>query len=894
MVSARPSTLNFEQASQPFIDAGIPGHALIPIAPLGAEIAPGVGELQEKVLGKAPGKYDPRRKNWRGLFGGFLAEGVPAKDQDSFLKWPTPNVGILGRFFPGVDSDAVTEEGRRVVEEAIAETFGSTAPIAERLRGKGPRRLYAFAALAPDNPDERVRTRHIAYKLKGDKEGSPPQKLDVIGYGAQYLIAGDHQSGDRYRWHQDYDLRDLAPDLLAITNADVERFLDVLRRKVEGRGGEWLRSTGGRAPGEERDYSDQEPVADPADLLDGLKAIVNDEAHFPEREQAVGLLGNVRAAFGFEAEQYEEEIRDWFTGPGFADEDYFWKIWRSLAHGQRCSQTALLTRFTALGNPLSARQDFDTDHDEEMAPHREKRKSQKHEAEEILQRARSMFAFGVVNTREGVDKFQMRRVFECGVAFPAEKWWAQESLDPDTVFLDEIQELPRYTGKAGLYPFLRDLKSRFPDSFFSSETRNPNYDRGEIVPETQQDGSITHAINMRFMSQALRSARQPTKNAKRDKADVAVILEFMGRLFGGERDDRHVEYELDTLAYMLQTGKRPGHLLFLVGDQGVGKSIYLNALSAMFDGIGKDQGGHIDGTKITSESARRFALAKVEGCRIISVKELPDGSSPTQMANILSTLKQVVDAGPDADWIQIERKGKDSHSVQNFARIVISSNYTTAIPIEDQDRRTFYVVCGINEGNKPDGAYYGRVVEVTTDPHRLAAFVRYLMDRDVSHYKPAAAPPMTVGKVSAQIAGKEPVERHALAALQSLRSSGRWIFDMRELVNVMRCMAENEAKNTGTDDRAQYDYSDKVFSASVSRFLKRDLDRLGSFKTTNGKGRLPAIYAFRNRKNLWERMSDNREGIIRLLDDNRDEVPRLDYRHPLDQYQGFASTEDED
>ncbi len=68
-------------------------------------------------------------------------------------------------------------------------------------------------------------------------------------------------------------------------------------------------------------------------------------------------------------------------------------------------------------------------------------------------------------------------------------------------------------------------------------------------------------------------------------------------------------------------------MLFLQGDHGVGKSIYVAMLVSMFDGTGRDQGGQIDGTKMMNEASRRFALANVEGCRIISIKELPDGST---------------------------------------------------------------------------------------------------------------------------------------------------------------------------------------------------------------------------------------------------------------------------
>lgn len=896
MGTRNPSTPNFEAASQEFIDAGIPEKALLPIAPINARLS-GSGDLEEKVLGKAPGRYLAKRDEWRGLGGAIIAAGVSEEEARSFLSWPTPNVGALGRFLPGIDSDANSEDARRLVEDALAETFGRDAAIAERIRGAGPRRLYAFEALFPDDPDRRVRTRHVAYTLKGDAKGDKPHKLDVIGYGAQYLIAGDHANGrDRYEWHPDFPLAGLYKDevLERIENDDIVRFLDVLKRLVEERGGEWLRASGGSAPGLERDYSKLAPVVDPRDLFDALEQdLPNTEENFPEREDAVSILSAVRAALGEEAEAWGDEVREWFTRDGFADDEYFDKIWNSLRTGQRMAQDTILRRLAKVGNNLAARQDFPSDHAEEMAPHREKKAKQRDARRDLLADAAARYVFGRANSRDGQDTYQIRKIFEPNVAEGFERWWQHKTADDTSGLLLDIQSDERYLGKGGDYQFLRDMAVHYPMSFFVEETRNPNFERGDVIAETLPDGRSLNAINMRFLSQTLRFARRPTKNATRDREDVRVVLEFIGRVFGAEREPKQFEYELDTLAYMLQTGKRPGHLLFLVGEQGVGKSIYMSMLLTMFDGKGKDQGGNIDGTKLTNDSARRFALAKVEGCRIISVKELPPGSTASQMANITSSLKQLVDAGPDADYVQIERKGKDSQSVQNFARVCISSNYKTAIEIEEQDRRTFYVECGINLDNKPGEDYYARLTDVTDNPERLAAFARHLMDRDISHYSPMVAPPVTQAKAAAQLASiKEPTKRHMLAALESLRASGRFVFDYRELCNVMSCMSENEFANTSNDDRNHYDPADPGTNTTVGKLIRRYAEKIGQFKMDGGRKRMPTIYGLKRARPKWASATAHRDDLLDLLDENREQNPRLTRDHPIADYAGPASTDD--
>lgn len=896
MGTRNSSTPNFEAASQEFIDAGIPEKALLPIAPINARLS-GSGDLEEKVLGKAPGRYLAKRDEWRGLGGAIIAAGV-SEEARSFLSWPTPNVGVLGRFLPGIDSDANSEDARRLVEDALAETFGRDAGIAERIRGTGPRRLYAFEALFPDDPDRRVRTRHVAYTLKNDAKGDKPHKLDVIGYGAQYLIAGDHANGrDRYEWHPDFPLAGLYKDetLERIENDDIVRFLDVLKRLVEERGGEWLRASGGSAPGLERDYSKLAPVVDPRDLFDALEQdLPNTEENFPEREDAVSILSAVRAALGEEAEEWTDEVREWFTRDGFADDEYFDKIWNSLRTGQRMAQDTILRRLAKVGNNLAARQDFPSDHAEEMAPHRERKAAQKEEGAELLRDAAKRYVFGIQNTRSGDDSVQMRSAWAVDVSWPAKDWWKGESLDLATDFLFEIQGLDKYAGKAGLFNFLRDLKRLHPASFYIGETLDPNHERGEIVKEPNPDGSTANYVNVRYLSQTLAFARRPSKHPQRDRQDAATVLEFVNRLFGADLEPKLAAYELDTLAYMLQTGKRPGHLLFLVGDQGVGKSIYSNMLKAIYDGIGGRQGGLIDGTKLTNDSARRFAFATIEGCRIVSIKELPDGSTAAQMAQITAALKQLVDAGPDADWVQVERKGRDSVSIRNHCRVVISSNYKTAIQIEQQDRRTFYVESAITLANKPSDDYYGEVLDVTENPERLAAFVRVLMDRDVSHYRASNPPPMTRAKSAAQLSGyTDPVQRHAKAAVMTLTASGRFIFDMREVCNVMTCLSRNEEDNGGPKDSREYDSADRAVSMQVGRFLLADCEKFKSYKTDNGSKRLPTIYATKKSRDEWGSVVGYRKGVLDLLDENRDSFPHLVQDHPVELFAGPVSTDDQ-
>jgi hypothetical protein len=621
MSSGRKSTPVFHDATKPFRDAGIPAKYLLPIAPPDGAIR-ATGTLKPESMGKSPGRYDRRRDEWSGLFGAFIKEGVPERDAQDFEEWPTSSVGVLGRYVPAIDSDAESPAARELVETVLSIVFGRDAAYAERLRGDGDRRLYAFECRHPDDLETVVRGRHLSYRLDG-----VDSKIDVIGYGNQFLAAGLHQNRrDRYEWSRDRDLFELwnREEIALLDNALVNRFLDTFTDELERAGGEVLRQSGGGAIGEDRDYRDQEATMPLGAVLDGLDRLPNTEANFPHRDDLVGILAAIRATLGAEAEEATPDIEEWATREGWCDEEYFRKCWESLDRGVRVGRNTLAHVFRQNKIFPDARTIFPDDAKELSAEIQERQQVRRSDRDKLLERVAAGYVIGRVNTRTDDGTLRMRNCNEPGVEFRGIDWWKLQTEDPAVSLVEDLAD--HFGGNdAGFWDFIRALKEYEATRrcFYIGETRNPNYERGAIVPEPQPDGNPTFLLNMRFQSPVIRFARNPPKNQARAAADLETLLEFMTRVFG----PKHVEYELDTLAFMAQTGRRPGHMLFLTGDHGVGKSIYSAMQVSMFDGTGHLQGGQIDGTKLMSEASRRFALAGVEGCRIISVKELPDGST---------------------------------------------------------------------------------------------------------------------------------------------------------------------------------------------------------------------------------------------------------------------------
>lgn len=71
------------------------------------------------MIGKIPGRFiaGGDRATGEGTWTGLRswADGVPAKDQNTALSWPTGNVGLRAHNFPGLDVDVNTEEARAMV-----------------------------------------------------------------------------------------------------------------------------------------------------------------------------------------------------------------------------------------------------------------------------------------------------------------------------------------------------------------------------------------------------------------------------------------------------------------------------------------------------------------------------------------------------------------------------------------------------------------------------------------------------------------------------------------------------------------------------------------------------------------------------------------------------------
>ena len=206
MTLANKSTRSptFGEAAKPFRAAGIPSRALLPIAPPDAVVSENSSLARNrKSLGKVPGRFDAHRQEWTGLRGDAITEGIDKRTGAGAENWPTGNVGIVCRAFPAIDCDVNSDAARELVERVVRTVLGDC--YAERLRGDGPRRLLAFRSNPNLQESRRVRKATWEFRLPGDRDDAPPHKVDILGYGQQFVAAGAHPSGDSYEWHAERD-----------------------------------------------------------------------------------------------------------------------------------------------------------------------------------------------------------------------------------------------------------------------------------------------------------------------------------------------------------------------------------------------------------------------------------------------------------------------------------------------------------------------------------------------------------------------------------------------------------------------------------------------------------------------------------------------------------------
>jgi len=310
----------FEATRAALIRAKFPPSDILPLIPPGAVLSEN-SKVHKSQLGKIPGRYS--NGAWSGLRGEWASAGLDAHSVEAAKSWPTQNAGLRAASFPAIDIDTSTPEGLALVENVVRRTVPGATSAPVRYRDGAPRALIVFR-LAPGSS---IRKAHLEWK---DSDGAV-HAVDVLGHGQQYAICGTHPSGAAYKWREGKDLSAIGLTALpALTTDSVTEFLDALKTAVLAAGGEIITAKSSTGAGEKIDFANADPAIDPELALEALNSIPNDPDTLPTREGLVAILASFKAATGREAESLRFDALEWATEHGWADSDYFDKIWDSL------------------------------------------------------------------------------------------------------------------------------------------------------------------------------------------------------------------------------------------------------------------------------------------------------------------------------------------------------------------------------------------------------------------------------------------------------------------------------------------------------------------------------------------------------------------------------------
>lgn len=288
------------------------GPELISVIPHDAES----DTIPKPLRGKCPGTRKESGK-WVGTAGSLAGRAMTEAEAKTAHRTGAV-VGMLGRKFPALDIDIEDEEIAREVAN-FAETYLGVAPC--RGREGSARRLFMFRG-------EGHRKRRLEFRRPGHKQGDKHDAIELLGDGQYYNVEGVHPSGKPYQWDAhpcDHDLGEISPEGVSMLFEDLPAVLArhgcvIGRESIAG------------APGSRKRIGDVGLSApSPQLVLDLLSSTPCSEQRFKDRNDIVAWLCGVKAALGEDHEEHRGAVLDWFLEYPGAEQEYFDKIWDSIA-----------------------------------------------------------------------------------------------------------------------------------------------------------------------------------------------------------------------------------------------------------------------------------------------------------------------------------------------------------------------------------------------------------------------------------------------------------------------------------------------------------------------------------------------------------------------------------
>jgi hypothetical protein len=691
------NAIRFADATKSFINlAGLPAKDLLPLIPPGAEIAE-ESNVQDFQIGKIPGRYGGGK--WYGLTGQWPTFGLSERDQNFAANWPTHNVGLRAAEWPGIDIDVNSKEVLQIVERLIDTMLGA-APVRER--GNAPRALYVFRREG-DAPIRKTRLQFLDDK-------NIQHLVEVLGYGQQYVINGMHPSGVAYEWRPKRDLITYKSSALTpVTAEKIADFMAVLEQDIIDRGWKIVSSMkpryGAGSEGHGFLVSALEPIASKELVLKALYTLRNDVDQFPTREKFLSLTSSFKHALGKDAEAAYPEFVNWATNCGWADDDYVQKVWDSLPT-TRTSPDHLFGLARRRGFRGDAVLDF----------------AGMETSSEAGQRAEATMDEAKLQQREEAARIKAiaDKVF----------YWAEEgswvvrgtgAILSHAAFNNfpglGLEIAP--AGSSGVKTAANIILNTKPSIVRCVSGVTYLAGKPEMV-EWETDGRKGTFYNR----------WHPIHHALPDSVTEADVHQWLTHVNLVISNDSERELFLDYLAFLVQQrGRKVRYAPIIIGKQGTGKDMMLKPLVWFF--------AH-NATEVSPEKLQATFNEFLER-ELVVVNEMMRFDK-TETYNAIKTLI----SGSTTDTIMVERKFKNPYAVPNNVNFIFLSNHVDAVRLEEDDRRFFVITSDMEKQN--DDYYEALNNAFYHQQSGLRKVVRWLMQRDISKFRPDSAPMDTEGK----------------------------------------------------------------------------------------------------------------------------------------------------
>lgn len=220
-------------------------------------------------------------------------------------------------------------------------------------------------------------------------------------------------------------------------------------------------------------------------------------------------------------------------------------------------------------------------------------------------------------------------------------------------------------------------------------------------------------------------------------------------------NEEHAKVLIQFLAHMFQKPKeKPGFAPVVIGPKGAGKSTVADIIR---QAIGRKHSVKISQSKHLSGSFN----AHLSGKLFVQAEEVTFGGDRKGEGPLKDAIT--------SRTMLTEPKGMDAYAESNFSRFFLITNPGHAVPAGDGERRWFVLqardlFAGLPQDHPERGAYFDAIYDEAANGG-VAAFVQYLVNYDISDFRPYGAP-RTEGLVD-QI-------------IQSLSDEDRWVWGLLE------------------------------------------------------------------------------------------------------------------